>query len=400
MTNSSLTRRAFVGAAAASSTALRSRGASDKISIGLIGAGGRGTNHINDLIKLKDLNVAITAVCDVWSVNREKAAKAVEKGFGARPKTTTDYRELMNWKDIDAVVIATPDFAHPIILKAAVEAGKDAYVEKPFGTNFADVKAAYLAVRKSKQVVQVGTQRRSDPLLMAAARQVRAGALGKVTRVEFEVSFQEPRWKRSNEKVNPADIDWKMFQMGRIERGFDQRLFREWQLFAGETTNGISGLWMSHFIDLVPWFLDDPYPAGAVSNGGVYLWKDGRKTSDVFYTLLDYPKDFLVLFAMNLTNTAGNRNMWFGTLGTLDADKHLISGEGSKMKDKIQSEIKLQPETTDSHMHNFLECIRSRQTPRADVQAGFSHAVAGIMSAEALAKGRRMRFDPVKLEIS
>jgi predicted dehydrogenase len=398
MTNSSLTRRAFAGVVA-STAALRSFGANDKISIGLIGAGGRGADHINDLIKLKDLNVAITAVCDVWRVNREKAAAAVEKGFGVKPKTTTDYRELLNWKDIDAVVIATPDFAHPIILKAAVEAGKDAYVEKPFGTNFADVKAAYLAAKKTKQVVQVGTQKRSDPYLMAAQKQVRRGTLGKVTRVEVAVSFQEPRWKRRAEKIHPTDIDWKMFQMGRIDRGFDQRLFREWQLFAGETTNGISGLWMSHFIDLVPWFLDDPYPAGAVSNGGVYLWKDGRKTSDVFYTLLDYPQDFLVLFSMNLTNSAGNRNQWFGTLGTMDCDKNLISGEGSRRKDKIQSEIKLTPETTNSHMHNFLECIRSRQIPRADVQAGFSHAVAGIMSAEALAKGRRMRFDPNKLEI-
>jgi predicted dehydrogenase len=398
MTNSSLTRRSFVGAAA-STTALRSFGANNKISIGLIGAGGRGTNHINDLIKLKDLNVAITAICDVWRVNREKAAAAVEKGFGAKPKTTTDYRELVNWKDIDAVVIATPDFSHPIILKAAVEAGKDAYVEKPFGTSFADVKAAYLAVKKSKQVVQVGTQRRSDGLLMAAAKEVRAGTLGKVTRIEFAVGFQEPRWKRSTDQVKPADIDWKMFQMGRIERGFDPRLFREWQLFAGETTNGIPGLWMSHFIDLAHWFMEDPYPAGVVSNGGVYLWKDGRKTADVFYTLLDYPKDFLVLFSMSLTNSAGNRNLWFGTRGTLDCDKHVISGEGSKMKDKIQNEIKLAPETTDSHMHNFLECIRSRQTPRADVQAGFSHAVAGIMSAEALAKGRKMRFDAKKLEI-
>ena len=399
MTNSSLTRRTFVGAAAASTTVLRSLGANNKINIGLVGAGTRGSAHIKDLIALKDLNITIAGVCDVWRVNREKAAAAVEAGFGARPKTTTDYREMLSWKDIDAVVIATPDFSHPIILKAAVEAGKDAYVEKPFGTNLADVKAAYFAVKNSKQVVQCGTQKRSDPYLMTAAKHVRAGRLGQVSRIEFAVSFQEPRWRRPKETVDPADVDWKMFQMGRINRGFDQRLFREWQLFSDETTNGIPGLWMSHFIDLVPWFMEDPYPAGAVSNGGVYLWKDGRKTSDTFYTLLDYPKGFMVAFSMNLTNAAGNRNLWFGTLGTLDCDKRVISGEGSKMKDKIKGAIELKPETTDSHMQNFLECIRSRQTPRADVQAGFSHAVADIMSAEALAKGRRMRFDPAKLEI-
>ena len=407
MTNSSLTRRTFVSAAAGSTTVLRSLGANNKVNIGLIGIGGRGSVHVKDLIALKDLNITIAGVCDVWRVNREKAVAAVEAGFGAKPKTTTDYREMLNWKDIDAVVIATPDFTHPIILKAAVEAGKDAYVEKPFAVNLADAKAAYFAVKKSKQVVQAGSQRRSDPYLMAAAKQVRAGRLGQLTRIEFGVNFQEPRWKRSNETVNPADVDWKMFQMGRIGKGFDQRLFREWQLFAGETTNGIPGLWMSHFIDLVPWFTEDPYPAGAVSNGGVYLWKDGRKTTDVFYTLLDYPKGFLVSFEMSLTNSGGDRCLWYGTLGTLDCEQRVsdgkgssvMSGEGSNMKDKIKDKVELTPETTDSHMQNFLECIRSRQTPRADVQAGFSHAVAGIMTAEALAKGRRMRFDPVKLEI-
>ena len=393
----SVTRRGFVAAGAASSLG-RAPGANDRIQIGLVGTGGRGGNHITDLIKLKDLNIAVTGVCDVWRVNREKAAAAIEKGFGAKPKATTDYREMLSWKDVDAVVIATPDFSHPIILKAAVEAGKDAYVEKPFGTTFADVKAAYVAVEKSRQVVQVGTQKRSDPLFMGAAKLVQAGKLGKVTRVEFEVAFQQPRWKRPPENIAPTDIDWKMFQMGRIDRGFDPRLFREWQLF-GETTNGIPGLWMSHFIDLVPWYLGDPYPAGAVSNGGVYLWKDGRKTSDVFYSLLDYPKDFLVMFSMNLANSAGTRTNWHGTLGTLDCEKFVLSGEGSQMPDKVRGEVKVQPETTDSHMQNFLECVRSRQAPRADVQAGFSHAVAGIMASEALAKGRRMRFDRERLEI-
>jgi hypothetical protein len=102
---------------------------------------------------------------------------------------------------------------------------------------------------------------------------------------------------------------------------------------------------------------------------------------------------------MTLTNSAGVRTCWYGTRGTLDCEKWTISGEGSSMKDKIAAETKIEPVVTDSHMHNFLECLRSRQKPRADVQAGFSHAVAGIMSSTALAKGRRVRFDAAKLEI-
>jgi predicted dehydrogenase len=392
-----LTRRGFTGVAASAALS-RTLGANDRIQIGLIGAGGRGGNHISDIAKLKDLNVSVTAVCDVWRVNREKSAAAVEKAFGAKPRTTTDYRELLSWKDVDAVVIATPDFSHPMMLEAAVEAGKDAYVEKPFGTTFPDVKAAYLAVKNSSRVVQVGTQKRSDGLYIAAAKAIHSGAIGKVTRVEISVAFQHPRWRRPDGGVDPADVDWKAFQMERIARGFDARLLREWQLFP-ETTNGIPGLWMSHFIDLVAWYMNAPYPAGAVSNGGVFLWKDGRKTSDVFYALLDYPQDFMVLFGMGLTNSAGNRCLWHGTRGTVDCDQWTVSGAGSEMKDRITAETKLSPEVTDSHMHNFLECLRTRQTPRADVQTGFSHAVAGIMASEALARGRRMRFDPAKLEI-
>jgi predicted dehydrogenase len=398
MLDPSLSRRAFVASSAAA--AARVLGANDRINLGLIGTGGRGTDHIRDLIRRKDLNIAITATCDTYRTNREKGAALVAQGFGAKPRTTTDYRELLSWKEVDAVIIATPDFGHPIILQAALAVGKDAYVEKPFATTFADGKAAYLAARAAaNRVVAVGTQRRSDGQYMAAAQQVRDGALGKVTRVEFAMNFQAPRWKRAPESIDAADVDWKNFQLGRIERPFDARLLREWQLFAGETTNGIPGLWMSHFIDLVPWFLGDPYPLGVVSNGGVYLWKDGRKTSDVFYTLLEYPSGFMVMFSMSLTNSAGVRDAWYGTRGTLDCTKWTMSGEGSAAKDKIAAPVKIEPVTASSHMHNFLECLRSRQTPRADVQAGFSHAVAGIMSATALKEGRRVRFDPAKLEL-
>jgi predicted dehydrogenase len=397
MSQPTISRRGFAAAASAASLG-RVMGANDRIRIGLIGAGGRGNDHIRDLTRLKDLNVVIAGVADVWTKNRERAVGVIEKNFGARPVAVTDYRRLLGSKEIDAVIIAVPDFAHPIVLKAAVEAGKDAYVEKPFGTTFPEVKAAYLAVKKSRQVVQVGTQRRSDPLMMGAAKQIRSGAIGKVTRVDIGMHFQAPRWKRPPETIAPAEVDWTTFQMGKIAKPFDPRLLREWQLFP-ETTNGIPGLWMSHFIDLIPWFLDDPYPAGVVSSGGVYLWKDGRVTSDVFHSLLEYPKDFLVSFSMSLTNSSGVRQMWMGARGTADLEKGVISGAGSAMKDKVQGEIQIERETTNSHMHNFLECVRSRQTPRADVQAGFSHAVAGIMASEALAKGRRMRFDREKLEI-
>jgi predicted dehydrogenase len=267
------------------------------------------------------------------------------------------------------------------------------------GVVFAEAKAAYQAVKKSRQVVQIGTQRRSEGPYMAAARLVRSGILGKVTRIDMSVNFQQPRWRRDHSHVTAKDVAWDQFLFNRPQRPFDARRLREWQLFR-DYTNGIAGLWMCHYIDQVHWFLEDPYPASAVANGGVFLWTDGRETSDVFHALLTYPKGFLVSFAMSLTNAAGDRNLWLGTRGTLDADKFVISGEGSMASDRLEKEIRIEPETTTSHMRNFLDCVRSRQTPRADIEAGFSHAVACCMAAQALDEGRRIGFDRAQLEIT
>ena len=136
-----------------------------------------------------------------------------------------------------------------------------------------------------------------------------------------------------------------------------------------------------------------------MANGGVYLWRDGRETSDVFHALLDYPKGFLVSFAMSLTNSAGIRNLWFGTKGTLDADQWVLSGDGSKEKDRIRTATRIEPETVTSHMQNFIDCIRTRGTPRAGIEAGFSHAVACCMAAQALETGRKIRFDAQRLDL-
>ncbi len=392
-------RRTFLTTLAGAPAAFsRQVPASDRIRLGMIGAGGRARDLFQDVLKSGE-NASIAAVCDVWRVNREAMAANIEKAFGAKPRQTSRYEELLAMKDVDAVLIATPDFAHPIILAAAVAAGKDAYVEKPFAVEFSDAKTAYLAVKGSKQVVQVGTQRRSDPGLMGAAMAVHSGALGKVTRVAMEVNFQEPRWRRNYEDVKPEDVDWEAFRLGgRIRRSFDARLLRQWQLFRA-TTNGIAGLWMCHFIDLVPWFLNDLYPRTAVANGGVYLWKDGRQTSDVFHALIEY-RDCLVSFAMSLTNAAGSRHLWFGTRGTLDADALKITGEGSHDPKRVSEPITIEKVPAESHMANFLRCVRSRAMPRADVEAGFAHAVAGCMAAASLDTGRRVRFDLEKLELA
>lgn len=396
----SASRRTFLSLAATGPLAAAPKALSpnDRIGIGLIGAGGRGMFHFQDLLKLKSENIAITGVCDVHRPALQAMAERAGAAFGASVRKTTDYRELLTWKEADAVIIAAPDFTHAEVLAEAVRAGKDVYCEKPMATIFPDAKRAYLAVKQSNQVVQIGTQRRSDPGLMGAAARLQQGVLGQVTRIDMEVNFHQARWRRVYAGIHAQDVDWPRFLFGRSDRPFDPRRLREWQLFR-DYTNGLPGLWMSHFIDLVPWFLNTPYPRSAVASGGVFLWKDGRETEDVFQALLEYPNDCLVRWAMSLTNAAPNRNQWFGTRGMLDCDTLKITGEGSTGTDRIPTEIGIERVETDTHMQNFLRCVRSRRTPRADIQAGFSHAVAGIMAAEARRTGRRVLFDADRLEI-
>jgi len=393
---SNFSRRAFTTAAISASVA-RAAAPSDRVAVALIGTGGRGQFHLRDLASLSD-RVAIAAVCDVHRPTLERAAQLAAKTWGATPYQTADYREVLARKDVDAVIISTPDFSHSRILQHAVEAGKDVYCEKPMGTVFAEAKAAYLAVNKGNRVVQIGTQRRSEGAYVAAARLVHSGMLGPLARIDVSVNFQEPRWRRDFSPVKPEDVAWGPFLMHLPPRAFDARRWREWQLF-DDYTNGIPGLWMSHFSDVVHWYMDELYPSGAVANGGVFYWKDGRETSDVFHALLDYPKGFLFSFAMSLTNSAGNRNLWLGANGTLDMDAMTISGAGSRLPDRIKEAIRIEPQKVTSHMENFLDCVRTREKPRAGIQAGFSHAVAGVMASEALRLGRRVRFDPQRLEL-
>jgi predicted dehydrogenase len=390
----SVSRRVFLGAAAV----LPAAAANDRIRLGIIGAGSRGQYLFNEIRRCPDRNVAITAICDVYRPHREALAARAAEVQGLTPRLTPDYRELLGWNDVDAVIIATPDFSHSRILQDAIRRGKDAYCEKPMATTITGARDAFHAVKQSDRVVQIGTQRRSESRYVAAAKLVHSGILGKVTRIDISVNFQEPRWRRDYTQVRPEDLAWPQFLMGRPGSEVNLRRWREWQLFK-ESTNGIPGLWMSHFADVVAWFMQDPYPATAVANGGVFLWNDGREVEDVFQAALTYPKGFLFTFAMSLTNEAGNRNLWHGTNGTLDADRFLITGAGSRRPERIDREISIGEEPVTSHMADFLDCIRSRRQPRGNIESGMSHAVAGCMAAEALAQGRRIGFDPAKLEL-
>src|SRR5271168_1470710 len=223
--------------AAFSSTALSSDrilGANDRISLAHIGYGSRG----RDLAQIASIlhkthNVEMTAVCDLWSVNREAARATNEKYYGRSPRAFQNLEDVLALTDIDAVLISTPEHTHSTILQRAVAAKKDVYVEKPMGNVLAEVQAARDAVLSSDRIVQVGTQHRSEPYQKLAYDVFQSGALGDLTKVEIVWNYHGPRWRGREEvaQLREADTDWQRWLMTKPFRPFDPRLYFEFRLY-------------------------------------------------------------------------------------------------------------------------------------------------------------------------
>lgn len=393
-------------------------GANDRISLGHIGIGSRGGDL--DLIasKLKSSHrVEMTAVCDLWKVNREKAAATNTTYYGRAPRAVQHLEELLAMKDVDGVLISTPEHAHSPILKMTAEAGKDAYVEKPMGNVLAEAKTARDAVLQAKTIVQVGTQHRSEPYQIAAHDVVRSGTLGDISKIEVVWNYHGPRWRGRPEvkQIREQDTDWSKWLMTKPARPFDPRMYFEFRLYK-EFSSGIPDQWMSHAIDVVHWFMDDHFPESVVAHGGVFAWHDGRENADTFQALLEYPKGFLVSYATSFGNDAPSFTRYMGKNATLVN----IGGEGSpryqwieergtheddadvdqKRRSKFISlpgESGLPPMGIDDlsleHMANWFECMRSRQQPHATVHDGFAHSVACMMAAQSYFSGKKMYWD-------
>jgi len=382
-------------AAYSNSTALS---ANEKIQIGVIGCGERGRNAlINELIRFGDeQNATITAVCDVWQQNREKAAQMVKDAFGKAPKQYEDYREVIKNESIDAVVIATPEHQHATMLKQAAEAGKDAYCEKPLAMNLDELKEAVDAVKKHNRVVQVGTQLRSYPSFTGCRKVVQDGQLGKIVKVTQVRNSYEPYWFRYKRPIEKSDTNWNLFLFNKESRPFDADRHTVWYGYMDYSMGPIATM-MCHYIDLVHYITGAKFPSSAVAMGGSYYWKnDDRTQLDSVHALLDYPEGFMVSYSSCYGNGARNHTTFQGSKGIIDATdwrKPIMSGDGSEHEDRIQEEQQVPDVMRPHHMEDWLQCLRTRKQPNADIDAGCQHAVAAILAYEAMMRNHRMGFD-------
>jgi predicted dehydrogenase len=408
-------------------------GANDRVRVGVVGFSDRFRSSLLPafLKHSQGLDFEIVTLSDIWTVRRDEGKAHIEKLSGGPVQAVRNNDELYAQKDIDAVIISTADFQHAQHGIEAVHAGRDAYVEKPLAHTMEDARAIRQAVRDSGRIVQIGTQRRSSPVYQAAYDYIRSGKFGDIVSVLMTWNVNQPgRWRRPKlvAGLTETQVDWKRYLLNLPAEPFDPRKYVEFRLF-WPFSSGIPDQWMVHQIDTVHWFTGLPRPRSVVANGGIYFWHDGRKNWDTLTAVFDYgplddaSKGFQVVYTSRMTNDAGEvKELYYSNGGTLDLDKKTVSPEGGLTKHYAE-EMNLPPNLlpkfslsesaakiatsadtggdldTSANMRNWMECVRSRKAPNANIEAGYSHSVALCMTIAAVQTGRRVTFDDVKQEV-
>ena len=361
-------------------------GANDRIRIGGMGVGGRATYLLGLVAKAE--NTEIVAVCDV-SETRRMAAKTK---FAPGGQVYLDYRELLERKDIDGVVIGAPDHWHIPMTLDAVAAGKDVYVEKPVSHNIAEGERAEKELAGSKQIVQVGYQQRSWPHFIQARDYIAAGNLGQITLVltswyqDYVVNMQAPV------QVDPAGIDWKRFLGNAPEQPFDAQRYRNWRWFWDFGNGHLTDL-HSHYGDVVHWCMGVDAPRSAQAAGSNYAIPQ-FECPDTIVASWDYP-GFTLSYHGALNGSLDGGNIVFrGHRATmkLNRDGFAVYEEG-----KVRREITTWPppelaveshgDGTVAHMQNFLDCIRTRKSPNAGIGTSVAAARAAHLANSAYRSG-------------
>lgn len=385
----------------------RSVGANDRIRIGLIGCGERGrTAHMPGIHQhVKETNFEIVALCDPWSVHREQANATVKEWFGRDAKLCRNYRELLELKDVDAVMIASPDHHHTTHLEAAARAGKHIYVEKPLAMELPKLLRAVDAVKEAGTVVQVGTQLRSLPGIVGARDLYKSGALGKFRRIEEVRNSEKPYWYNYLERVAKAeDLDWKEFLGDRPMRPFNPTMYAAWYGYY-EFSQGPIPQWGAHFLDMVHFITGASYPESCVCTGGIFTWADEHKFTvpDTVQATWTYPEGFMLSSGNYFGNGSVDTRRFYSDRGVLKADNWnapTYSAEGGAHRDgSIRGQKEVALVETPDHFLNWLQCMRSGETPNASIDAGMQHAIAVLMATTAYETGKKTMYDPKKRTI-
>jgi predicted dehydrogenase len=407
------TRRSFSKAGAAAALSLtaatampardaRSNGANNRVRLGFIGVANRGGQLIDGFAAHKDIE--IVALCDVDKLTLAKARERVEGNVD----TYGDFRRLIDRKDIDAVVIATPDHWHAIQTVMACDAGKDVYVEKPLSITIHEGRRMVEAARRNDRVVQVGTHRRSSRLYTDLVKRTTAGDFGKIcVGRAYRISNMFPSGIGHVEpKAPPKHLDWNMWLGPRPLRTYQENIapykFRWWQLYSSQMGN-----WGVHYLDAIRWCTGELAPSAVCAMGGRYAVDDDRTVPDTMEATFAFKSGRIVTFGQY--ETSGNPIFPYGeiemrgTKGTVYVGTkgyQVIPERGGQFQSRAPR-MQSDEVTTDDdnasltalHARNFLDCVRSREKPHADVEIGHRSTCFSLMANISLMVGQRLEWD-------
>src|SRR4051812_38668175 len=394
-----INRRQFLQstAAAVAATALNAHVAyaqdQKPLRVGLIGSGWYGKSDILRLIQIAP--VEIVSLCDVDKKMLDEAAEIVStrQANKKKPRTYTDYREMLKEKDLDIVEVATPDHWHALAMIAAVEAGADLYCQKPISCDIVEGQAMLAAARKHKRVVQIGTQRRSTPHLIEAKQKViDPGLLGNIAYVEICCYYHMRAGENPPDTTPPGNLDYEMWTGPAPMRPYNMLVHpRRWRAFM-EYGNGIVGDMCVHMLDMVRWMLDLGMPTRVASSGGILVQKASRANiTDTQTATFDFDHLPVIWTHRSYGAAPDPKYPWgatiYGDKGTLKASVmgyDFVPTQGEAIHEDVKYELEEYPiDKTEKdlekhvapairgHMRNLLTCIESRDKPVSDIEQGY-----------------------------
>jgi predicted dehydrogenase len=377
-------------------------GAAERIRLGFIGVGNRGGQLLTAFLAHSDIEVV--AVCDVYQPYVARARQRVPGAAGFE-----DFRKVIEREDIDAVVIATPDHWHAIQAIDACNAGKDVYVEKPLAITIHEGRQIVEAARRNNRVVQVGTHRRSSITYRKAAQLIADGKIGKVTVARaYRLSNMYPDGiGKMTAQTPPADLNWDLWLGPRPDRPYQGNIapykFRWWQLYSSQAAN-----WGVHYFDAIRWLTDDLAPESICAMGGRFAVDDDRTIPDTLEVTCQLPSGRLAVFGQY--EASGNPAFPIpadvelrGTQGTV-----YIRGQGFQIVPERGGQFqsrdpRMEPmefsaagsnaDLTALHARNFLDCMKSRKLPNADIEIGHRSTSFSLLANISLAVGARLQWD-------
>ena len=389
-------------AATLASSQSASAAASERIRLGVIGTANRGSQLIDAFLPHSDCE--IVAVCDVDSETLDKTVARLD----GKPKAYRDFQQVIDRDDIDAIVIATPDHWHAIQTINACEAGKDVYVEKPLSITVKEGRAMVKAARRNNKIVQVGTHRRSSKLYRELAPQIRDGLIGKVcVSRAFRTSNMFPGGiGKESFSDPPPNLDWDMWLGPRPKRPYQSNIapykFRWWKQYSSQMGN-----WGVHYLDAIRWCTGDEAPKSVCAMGGQFAVDDDRTIPDTMQVTFEFGSGRLAIFGQY--EASGHRAINQGEIELRGTDGVCYVSEreyevipesggqfakrGPRMKPLKKSVDGGNAVLTEDHARNFLDCVKSRDLPNADVEIGHRSTTMSLIANISLSVGRRLEWD-------